>query len=90
MIGSTNLSQCDRWLVDASYFAIKSIQLGYTLPEKWTRKIGIKSLRIFANGDNLFMFSKLHGSNLQYNFTGGNTWSYTPTRIVSAGIDINF
>ena len=88
-IGSKNIS-ADRWLVDASYFAIKSVQLGYTMPTKWTSKIGIKSLRLFAVGDNLVMFSKLNGFNPQYNITGGTSWAYTPTRTVSVGVDINF
>ena len=88
-IGSKNIS-ADRWLVDASYLAIKSVQLGYTMPGKWTQKIGIKSLRLFAMGDNLVLFSKLNGFNPQYNITGGTSWAYTPTRTVSVGVDINF
>ncbi len=88
-IGSKNIS-ADRWLVDASYFAIKSVQLGYTLPQKWTKAAGIKSLRVFATGDNLFLFSKLNGFNPQYNITGGTSWAYTPTRTISLGLDINF
>jgi TonB-linked SusC/RagA family outer membrane protein len=90
MIGSGRLSNVDKWLVDASYFAIKSIQLGYTLPQKWTNKANIKGLRIFVNGDNIALFNKLNGMNNQYNFTGGANWSYTPTRTFSVGIDINF
>ena len=89
IINSGNAS-ADRWLVDASYFAIKSVQLGYTLPTKWTKKAGIQSLRLFANGDNLALFSKLNGLNPQYNISGGTSWDYTPTRTVSVGIDINF
>ena len=89
LIGSTNIA-ADRWLVDASYFAIKSLQLGYTLPSKWTQKAGIKSLRLFATGDNLWLFTKLNGLNPQYNMTGGTSWAYTPTRTVSLGLDINF
>lgn len=89
LIGSTNIS-ADRWLIDASYFAVKSIQLGYTLPQKWTRKAGIRSLRVFALGDNLWLFSRLNGFNPQYNLTGGTSWAYTPTRATSLGIDINF
>ena len=88
-LGSTNIA-ADRWLVDASYFAIKSIQLGYTLPSRWTQKAGIRSLRLFATGDNLWLFTKLNGLNPQYNMTGGTSWAYTPTRTVSLGLDINF
>ena len=88
-IGSTNIA-ADRWLVDASYLAIKSIQLGYTLPQRWTKAAGIKSLRFFATGDNLWIFTKLNGLNPQYNISGGTSWAYTPTRTISLGIDINF
>lgn len=89
LTNSGNLA-ADRWLVDASYFAIKSIQLGYTLPARWTQKVGINGLRIFAVGDNLFLFNKLNGLDPQYNISGGTNYAYTPTRTISVGIDINF
>ena len=89
LINSGNLA-ADRWLIDASYFAIKSIQLGYTLPAKWSHAIGLQSLRLFAVGDNLFLFSKLNGLNPQYSISGGTNYAYTPTRAISLGVDINF
>lgn len=89
MTNSGNLS-ADRWLVDASYFAIKSLQLGYTLPTKWTQKVGIKSFRVFALADNIAMFSKLNGLNPQYSISGGTGYGYTPTRTISFGVDLNF
>ena len=89
LINSGNLS-ADRWLVDASYFAIKSIQLGYTLPGKVTKKAGIQSFRVFANADNIALFSKLNGLDPQYSISGGTGYAYTPTRTFSVGVDINF
>lgn len=89
LIGSGNLA-ADRWLVDASYFAIKSMQFGYTLPSKWTKSAHIQSLRLFAVADNLAMFNKMNGLDPQYNIAGGTNWSYTPTRAISVGVDINF
>lgn len=80
----------DKNLIDASYFAIKSVQLGYTLPEKWTKAAKIKSVRIFLNADNVAVFNHLNGLNVQYNFAGGTGYTYTPTRVMSCGIDINF
>ena len=80
----------DRWLIDASYFAIRSVQLGYTLPTKWTEKANISSIRIYAVGDNLALFSHLDGMDPQYSFSGGQGYTYLPTRTVSIGIDINF
>ncbi len=90
VLSNSGRLSADRWLVDASYFAIKSVQLGFTLPANWTTRAGIKSLRLFASGDNIALFSKIQGLNPQYNITGGTSWAYTPTRTFSLGVDINF
>ena len=89
LVNSGNLS-ADRWLIDASYLAIKSVQLGYTLPTKATKKVGIKSFRVFAVADNIALFSKLNGLDPQYSISGGTNYAYTPTRTLSVGVDINF
>lgn len=46
-----------RFLHDASYLRLKTLQIGYTLPSAWTRKIGIEKLRIYAQGDNIWHYS---------------------------------
>lgn len=48
----------DRNIFDASYIRLKNIQLGYTLPQTISRRIGMNKLRIFASGQNLLTFSK--------------------------------
>ena len=88
-IGSSNLST-DRFLVNASYFAIKSMQLGYTFPAKWAKAIKMQSLRIYATADNLAVFNHLNGMNVQYDFKGGTDYTYTPMRVVALGVDLNF
>jgi TonB-linked SusC/RagA family outer membrane protein len=80
----------DRFLINASYFAVKNITVGYTLPEKIVKKIDIKSLRIFCTLDNFIMFNYLNGMDPQYNFTGSTSYTYTPIRSFSIGLDINF
>ncbi|MDR2651542.1 MAG: SusC/RagA family TonB-linked outer membrane protein, partial [Prevotellaceae bacterium] len=80
----------DRFLINASYFAIKNITVGYTLPEKIIKKIDIKSLRVFCTLDNFIIFNHLNGMDPQYNFTGSTTYTYAPTRSFSIGLDINF
>lgn len=88
-LNSGNLST-DSYLIDASYFAIKSMQLGYTLPAKWAKAIKMQSLRIYATADNLAVFNKLQGMNVQYNFRGGSNYTYTPMRVIAFGVDVNF
>ena len=50
----------DFWLGDASYMRLKNIQLSYTLPDSWSRKMGLKRLTLFANADNLFTFTNFY------------------------------
>ncbi|MFS4471290.1 SusC/RagA family TonB-linked outer membrane protein [Chryseobacterium sp. T20] len=44
----------DFWLFDASYFRIKSVTLGYSLPQEVVSRIGLKKFRIYANLENYF------------------------------------
>ena len=83
-------AKTDRFLVDASYFAIKNITLGYTLPKPWMQKIGMNSIRVFGSADNVALFTHLKGINPQYNFSGSTDYVYTPTRTYSVGVEINF
>ncbi len=80
----------DNDLIDASYFAIKNITLGYTLPSKWLQKANISNLRVSATADNVAMFTHLKGMNTQHNFTGSTDFGYVPTRTISLGVDITF
>ena len=80
----------DDKLIDASYFSIKNITLGYTLPKAWTSKIGFKAARISASIDNLYIFTHLKGMDPQYSLTGGTSYDYTATRTVSFNLDLKF
>lgn len=42
------------WMRKGSYFRMKNITIGYTLPAYLTDKVGISSLRVFASGNDLF------------------------------------
>ena len=48
-------------LFDGSYFKIKQIQLGYTLPKKWVNKIAISNLRLYVSLENFFTFTSYPG-----------------------------
>ena len=82
----------DRFLIDKSYLNIKNVRLGYTLPKSLLSNlgIGVKSLRIFAQGDNLYLFSKLQGMNPQESFSGVTDYQYTPSKTISFGANVKF
>ena len=80
----------DRFLIDASYFSVKSISVGYTFKTPFLEKYHVRSARLYASGDNLVMFSALKGLNPQASFTGSTSYTYTPNRTVSIGVDLKF
>ena len=77
----------DRALVDASYFAIKNIAIGYTFD---VERLGLQSIRVFGQADNLAVFSARKGLNPQNNFTGTTDYVYSPNRTISAGVNLRF
>ena len=77
-------------LIDASYFAIKNITLGYDLPKSLLRKIGMDQIRFSITADNFFIFTHLDGFNPQSSISSNTAYTFTPTRSLSLGVNINF
>lgn len=74
---------------NSSYVRLKSAELGYTFPQKWIARSGIKSLRLYVNGYNLFTikgvpFDPEHSGNDSY----GNL--YPLNRTFSIGVNVKF
>lgn len=88
--GSFNVARTSDELIDASYFAVKNITLGYSLPRRVIQKMKLDGVRFTVTADNLHIFTALKGIDPQYNFSGGTGYTYTPQRTISLGIDIKF
>ncbi|MHA7943115.1 SusC/RagA family TonB-linked outer membrane protein [Formosa sp. 3Alg 14/1] len=91
--GNVNLSPSlsSRWLTDASYLAIRNVNIAYNLSNEATEKIGLDKLRFFVSGENLFMFAKREGLNPQYNLSGTpDGLDYNPNRVISMGVNLAF
>ncbi len=48
-----------QYLYDGSYFRLKNVEVAYTWTKGWIKKIGFSSLKIYLNGNNLFMITKM-------------------------------
>jgi hypothetical protein len=83
-------AQSDRWLIDASYINIRSLTLGYNIPASIMKKIDLSGCKIYASGENLYMFSKRKGMGVQQSFTGVTSNDYIPSRIVTLGVNFTF
>jgi TonB-linked SusC/RagA family outer membrane protein len=80
---------------DASYFKIKQIQLGYTLPDSWLSAVKVSSLRIYASLDDFFIFTKYPGQDPETrpNATSGmaiDYGGYPIAKSVMVGVNLNF
>ncbi|WP_443937138.1 SusC/RagA family TonB-linked outer membrane protein [Pedobacter sp. MW01-1-1] len=87
----TNINAAStRWLVDASYLAIRNINLSYSLPQDWLKKIDVSNARVFATGENLHLFSERKGLNPSESFDGTNSNLYPQARMFSIGLSATF
>ena len=79
-----------RYLYDGSYVRLKNAEISYRIPQKLTRKIGLNSCRIYLNGDNLLLWTKMPDDR-ESNFSGagdGSDGAYPTVRRFNIGIDI--
>ena len=81
----------DRWLTNASYLNFQSFTIGYTLPARLVRPLGISKMRIYASGENLCFWSARKGLDPRYSFEGNETLStYSPVRTIMGGVQVSF
>ena len=83
----------------AGYFSLRNVNIGYTLPEDITTKLGMSSLRLYATGQNLLYITsdEYKGFNPEYIDNTNTPTSYgsqragTPLfRTISIGMNVNF
>ncbi len=80
-----------RFLTSASYLNLQNINVGYTLPAKFTRKFLVSSLRLYVSAENLWYWSARKGFDPRQSFSSSTTASnYSPMRTISGGITVKF
>lgn len=61
--GNRNFSRCSDFNVErADYLCLRDVSIFYDLPEKWTRKIGIKKITLGVTGNTLCYWTGVSGS----------------------------
>lgn len=87
----------DRYIEDGSYLRIQNISLGYTLPKKWLQKTPLQNVKVYANLQNVYTWTKYKG----YDPEVGNLWGnalyngidygrYPSPRIYTFGLNVSF
>ena len=61
-----------QYLYDGSYFRLKNVEIAYTWTKGWIKKIGFSSLKVYLNGNNLFLITKMPDDReSNYGWSGG-------------------
>lgn len=81
----------DRWLTKASYLNLSAVNIGYRLPDQLISRLGVRTARVYASGENLFFLSARQG----FNPVGGLTsptgnGAYNHARTFNFGVNFGF
>lgn len=87
--GSSSLVHNSYFIRNRSFLRLKNLEVGYTIPKKLTKKIGIKKFRLYANGQNLLTFDNLPFESVDPEQQ--TTTSVLPVlKVINFGANINF
>ena len=87
-----NAAKSDFWIEDAAYLRLKNLQVGYTLPNSVTQKIGVSQFRFFFTSQNLLTFTKLRSGYDPEVFNGQSQSGrvYPVAKVNALGVNLNF
>lgn len=84
-----------RFIENGSFLRIKNVSLGYNLPKQATSAIGIKSVRFYLTGQNLYTFTTYSGMDPEVNYystdnvvMGTDFFTYPQSRTLLIGVNI--
>jgi TonB-linked SusC/RagA family outer membrane protein len=83
------------YVEDASYFRMRNLQIGYTLPASLTNKINLSRARVYIQGTNLFTVTKYSGLDPEINSTDDraafvDAGTYPTVKQFLVGLNVNF
>ena len=80
-----------QYLCDGSYIRLKNVEFGYTFTQPWVRKMGVRDLKLFVSGNNLWLWTRMpddRESNFGGNHNAGNG-AYPTFKRINFGVKFN-
>ncbi len=78
-----------QYLYDGSYVRLKNVEVAYTWNSGWIKKLGLSQLKIYLNGNNLWVWTRMPDDR-ESNFSGGSgSGAYPTMRRYNLGIKFN-
>lgn len=90
-LGNDRLYHGTQYLCDGSYIRLKNVEVAYTFTQPWVKKLGVKDLKVFVSGNNLWVWTRMpddRESNFAANGTAGNG-AYPTMKRINFGIKFN-
>lgn len=83
------------YIEDGSYLRLRTLTIGYTLPQNWTNKINISRFRVYFIGKNLLTFTRYNGldpevSNPDPRYAGIDIAGYPQSKLYTFGFNLDF
>ena len=76
----------DLYYQKSDFLRVKTITLGYTLPEKWVRKATLSKCRIYLTAENPFIFTNYEGIDPE----GATGYAYPSVSSWIVGVNLSF
>ncbi len=98
-LSNRNQLPSDLFLIDGSFLRLKSVEIGYKLPEYLFAKIGVSNVRVHLSGYNLFSIDhmKKYGRDVEntsapgsFGASGNTAFNYPQTKIYEIGLRVGF
>ncbi|WP_161596644.1 TonB-dependent receptor [Chitinophaga vietnamensis] len=78
------------WVKDGSYLRLKNLQIGYTLPQSITSRIGINKVRFYYSGQNILTFDHLYKWVDPEQSISGSIYNYPQVKVNTFGVNVTF
>lgn len=78
-----------QYFYDGSYFRLKNVEIAYTWTKGWIKKLGFSSFKLYVNGNNLFLITKMPDDRESNGNWSGGGGAYPTVRRFNIGFKLN-
>jgi TonB-linked SusC/RagA family outer membrane protein len=86
----SNNRDSDFWLTNVRYLRLRTMELGYTLPQSLLSKVEVKKARLYINTFNLFSIDNLSRLGIEPEIMEENGLQYPQNKLVNLGVNLSF
>lgn len=93
--GGQNYNPSTRFIQNGSFLRLRNLQLGYSLPQELTNRLGMSKFRVYVSGTNLITWTEYTGYTPEISSgsviaSGIDSGQYPIARVYNAGVQVNF